>query len=812
MLKKVIIVFLIIAVILSSVLVYLNKVFLPEKIKHLLVQGLAKQTQKSVRLNQLQINLFRGLVLKQLIIYDQKHTIASIEEASCTFLILPFLKKEIVIPALRINSAQIFLHRRADNTFNIAEMFAAGQEQKTKNFNIYIKKVAVRDSVILFQDDVVKPAFQSRLENVNLDLALAIPALVKFNFKAHIPSQPLQEVSILGTYDLIKQSLHSRVAIKGLSLKDYYVYYKNSGITATSGLADLTAEVDLKAQVLAVNLEAVLSGAGLTGNGFEAALNSEVDANVNYDLKAGKSIYSGKAIITKSRLDKIAFVGQINNIEGIFNFNNAGISSEKLSGQAFGVAMDGQLRLADFNSPRFVLSIDSAADLSVFYGILKEKFDFQLAMKILGPAKLMLILQSGQSAKDPVTLSGMLEFKDTRVDVLKPKCSLENASGKVDFGPDSLKWENFKFAYQGQDYISSGTVKGYKAPDIDFKLSSKYLQLGSKVTIKDKIITIRGANVKYFNSQADIAGAIDLSRTEKVAADLSAKSSINLSDLNNIFPKQLVKAKPEGNILMDVSFFGDMNNFRLCTIKGKATSSGLSLFGLKSNNFSALFNQGDGVLDVPSTDISMYDGLSRVSAKVDFNKEGTPYTINIQSSGIKLDQLKADTVFKDKELAGVVEAKTTLKGLFSDINKLNGTGSINIKEGKFWQLDLFQGLGKLIFAKDFANIVFKEGSCSFIVKDSNIYSKDVRLMSSLTELTGSCRIGFDSTIDASINVQVNDSGLPVTGTFKDVTTAIIGSATRFGVISISGNLKGPKYTFKPAVVDILKSIKNAILQ
>jgi hypothetical protein len=73
---------------------------------------------------------------------------------------------------------------------------------------------------------------------------------------------------------------------------------------------------------------------------------------------------------------------------------------------------------------------------------------------------------------------------------------------------------------------------------------------------------------------------------------------------------------------------------------------------------------------------------------------------------------------------------------------------------------------------------------------------------------------FDSSIDAQLNVEVLDENVPLTGTFKDITTAIVGKAGRFGVIKISGTLKEPKYKFKTAVAvtDIIKGLKDILLE
>jgi hypothetical protein len=169
-----------------------------------------------------------------------------------------------------------------------------------------------------------------------------------------------------------------------------------------------------------------------------------------------------------------------------------------------------------------------------------------------------------------------------------------------------------------------------------------------------------------------------------------------------------------------------------------------------------------------------------------------------------------DTPARVKDIAGAIQAQVKLNGFSKYSEKLSGTGNIFISEGRLWQLDLFKGLGELLFTSNFANIVFNEGSCAFIIQDKAIFTDSLQLKSNFVDLAGSGRINFDGSIDGSINVQVNDENAPITGTLKDIATVIVGQAGKFGVIKISGTLKEPKYSFKPAVGDILKSLKDVI--
>ena len=95
--KKVILIILSIIVFLAILTIFVNHVIIPTKVKSYVVDELSKQIGKEVSLRDLRFSLFKGLVLKDLSIFDKHRNIIKIKQANCTFLIWPFGQKKIII-------------------------------------------------------------------------------------------------------------------------------------------------------------------------------------------------------------------------------------------------------------------------------------------------------------------------------------------------------------------------------------------------------------------------------------------------------------------------------------------------------------------------------------------------------------------------------------------------------------------------------------------------------------------------------------------------------------------------------------------
>ena len=94
--KKIIIsVFVAVIILFSAAVFYLNEVILPTKARFLVVKEIERYTQKKVLLQALRFDIFKGLVLESLVIYDDTSVLLSSREVSCSLLVLPYRIKKI---------------------------------------------------------------------------------------------------------------------------------------------------------------------------------------------------------------------------------------------------------------------------------------------------------------------------------------------------------------------------------------------------------------------------------------------------------------------------------------------------------------------------------------------------------------------------------------------------------------------------------------------------------------------------------------------------------------------------------------------
>ena len=100
------------------------------------------------------------------------------------------------------------------------------------------------------------------------------------------------------------------------------------------------------------------------------------------------------------------------------------------------------------------------------------------------------------------------------------------------------------------------------------------------------------------------------------------------------------------------------------------------------------------------------------------------------------------------------------------------------------------------------------------MRNKIVSTDDLILRGNIADIQGKVKIDFDGGLGGELQVSILDQMVPLSGTFRDVTTAIVGKSGRFGTILLSGTVMVPKYKFKTAVgvTTFLRGLTDALFR
>lgn len=809
--RKIFIIAAVIILAISAWIFYLNEKVLPVKIKSVIIKDLEGITKKRVLIGSVKFNIFKGLVLRDVIIRDEQNAVINVKEASCSLFMLPLLKKQVIVPRLTLESPEIFLARRADGSFNIVELFS-GYDEAKKDFTFILRRVVIKKGDVNFHDLTLEPLFKKELKDFDADIYLDIPAKVRFDVKFNIQQDENALLEAKGEYLLPEKELKAQIKTGPVFPKDFERYYRNIGFSFPEGQIDSAIGINLKNGILKADIESGTKSLVFSREGLSAKLDARITAELHYNFGDKKMSYSGSADILDCDISGIETINNIDDVNGRVEFSSLGLSSENIRAIALGMPMSAKIRIDDFNNP--VLSIDALSDveLSVFQDTLKEKFKIDIPADLEGPAKLRLAIRYGLTANPEFQMKGSLEMTDASVAFRQTKEALDEVSGTFEFTSNQLSWADAVFRYKGTDYRASGALTNFKTPGVQLKLTSENIAIDTVFAINDKLFNFSKFSGRYLNTTFALNGSLDLSDPDKKGAcyaEMTGVINLDPEDLKEPLKKfkdKLEKIKPKGDIRAEIGLKGDIKDLKSCWIDAKLSSEGLSLYDLKMQNTTLNYSQKNGSGDILFMRSFLYGGSMGLTGKIAWASKDVPYSLDANIENIKIEKLKSDTAFKDKDISGSVNMQIRLNGFSNDIARLKGRGRAVVSNGKLWQLNLFRGLGVLLFSSDFSNVIFKEGHGDIIVEDKAVFVDNFDFKSGLVDLYGSMKLGFDKSVSGSVKAEFSDEALDTTAQ-KNIVTAL----GQYSVIQLSGTLNDPKYKVRPDVGSIAEGIAEQFL-
>lgn len=821
--KKIIIITLLVLIFSAAAgLIYLNNVYLPVKLKAYLTERLESLSGYNAKIGSLNYHLLKGLVIKDIIVYDQtadaRNTILTAKEVSFNLFFLPLLKEQkIIIPLIKIRYPSLHIRYNQDGTFNFSKIFAPKPEAENKQkrgLSFFIYRLSIIRGKCILEDEHFTPVFSKNIIDLNMGFAFGPSPKASFVMQGNIshPDGTFGRLSVKGNYRIAAKEMNLQLNLANLPFEEFEPCLKNLPFAINSGNIDSAVlELNLKDKILKLQGAVSAKNVRLAKNELILSGNINIAPFFNYTLDKKEFDYTLIFNLLGVDLEGIKYINKIKGASGELKLTKNSLSCEKIQLETLGSAfrLKGSL---DFNTPYLKMRFDSSeVDLATAFALLSPPAD----LKLTGTAAVGVDVE-GNLDIAPLDKKAVFQLNNAvfRASLLKEP--LNNISGKLILSENGAEWPQLIFNYRNIAYNSSGKLANFKEPHLSFSIGSKDLDLKSDLAIKDKDIKINTLEGKYFNSRFNLAGDIDTRERNNPLFNLGAKLNLQIADALAILPDKisagLKKTKLAGNLNIEGSVSGAAKNYPDWKINAKASSDLISVYDLKFSNLSFDLDQQQGLLLILNfVTSSPYSGIINLAFSASLKKDSPTYLIKFGANGIDLQKLKADVGLKNADMSGTVYIDANLNGEFKNISTLKGLGFISVKDGKLWQINLFKGLGELFLLPEYQKIIFHNAQGEFEIENNSISTDNLKLESEQLILDCAGNINFDGSLNFTIYSTANKGLIRESADIRKFFAAIVGELSGAVAIKLTGTVKNPKFGFIPMPLDLIKNIKNFIL-
>jgi hypothetical protein len=812
--KKKIFIALILCIIFSvfALLIYINNVFAPVKLKAKIITVLEKNLEARVRIEKVRYNLFNGLIIQNLSVYKEAgdHPYITVKKISFNLLLFPLLQKKIIVPLMRVESPKIYLELDENKKLNLAELTKPATTEKEKQgFSVAVLKISVSDGECYLKDKSVTPNFTRDMTAIKIGAEIKLPQQIKFLLQAKIinPQSNPSFLSAEGEYYPANKNLAAQIKLNSFIVREYLTYLKRLPFLWSEGIVDAELKLSLKEKLLNVTGSISAKAAVVRTEKFAFSGDLTLKPQVEYRLDDKIAKYNAVAQIARGKFIGLKFTKEITEIQGDIYLDETAARSANLKAKIFDSPLKIRGSLENFAQPVLRLKIFSdRVKLNSLVALLPNPpqdlvFD--------GGARLVMDL-AYDAQNPPLQIKGIAEIDSPKLKLAALKSPLENIRGAIVFSSAGLTWPSLFFTYKQIPYKTSGSITDFNSPHLDCELVSKDLSFKSDLTLRDNLVTIKSCTGKYRQSEFDIKGSAD---TRESTLDLSGKINLYLKNMLDLLTdkaqEKLKKLKLDGACKIEGSVKASAKNLKNLEANLKVTSDAFSIYDLKIDNARFGLRQNNAMLNIDDFAAKSYDGTINAQFSLNLSEASSNYSAKFILENIDLAKLKKDTKFKDKDIAGLFSIKGELGGSAANIDTLKGNGYFTLKDGKIWEINLFKGLGEFLFLPIYQKISFSEIEGDFFIKDKKIEFVNSFLGGKMMELATNGNIGFDGAIDLDMHTRISKSLLEDSPDLRKFSSLIFGNLLN---LKISGTLQKPEYKVVPIPKALLKEIKRFFLK
>jgi len=517
---------------------YLNRTFIPIRLKGFIAEKLTEYTKHIVTIDSLKFSLKNGFMLKNIKIYknsEEENTVLfKADSVAFRVFIIPSLKKQrVIIPSVNLSGAFLDLERYPDGDWNISSFFKNAASNKHSRVSVVLKELSFNNSRLLIKDSYPKNPINKELTSFSGTVGLSLPDRIRIRCNGRIDES---NVSISGVYEIRQNKLSTELKADNLEINNYADTYlpANVGLIRT-GLATASIKIKISSfKTMQANGTIVINGLNASINNTDISGNYELSGSATLDIENPSKIkYALEVKADNTEIsNKIKLLNNISKIQGLMSLTEKVWTIKDLSCLCYGSVLNigGKIEAphedftAKINLQSEISLKNISEDIAVIIESGKAKINANLIYKKSGSYKIngtsdireLRLLQknvllsgdfliNGESTGTAVDWQG-LKYKGTidfsnmgiKSDDLLP--FLSNAAGQASFTTKSISIEKLAGKVAETKISLDGRLDYSKdMPDILLRLKTEKLSVS-------KLISVLPDNMKTRLKGVDIGG------------------------------------------------------------------------------------------------------------------------------------------------------------------------------------------------------------------------------------------------------------------------------------------------------------------
>jgi len=755
---------------LIAAVVALKLYLTPSHLRALVIPRVEESIHRKVSVEDISLSLFPGfgIALEGLKVSNpegmtfDREEFLSLEELVLDVKLFPLLRNELEIDEITLRGLRLYLEVSKDGVANYSqpsEPAAAEQAPsapptevtpstwEAQQFGLLVSNLEVIDAGIEYVDNkadrrILIEGYNQRMRakvgrasgEVFLEGESTIGGLSYGSAKSFLISK-----MPVNTYQRLTFSPQKQI----LSLDSVHIGIREIALVLNGSVSDVSSKpvLDLSlrstraelAQLLSLVPKEYLKAAqGLESSGrfqFALTVKGETSDSLQPQVKGTFEIADGT--IRYTGLPK-----SITNLNVAGGFEQpASPVSKKLSGRlnieklsaAFGSSLvTGKLGIVDFDDPTLSATFNGGMNLAE----VKDYYPLEQGTELTGSLNANLVLAGKAKVLTSIKASGNLEFRSVRIKTPKAQKPLRNLNGIIAFNNQLIESKQLSMHLGESDMTMAFTMRNYLA---------MVMEEAKEAGKPSMLVTLNSRQLRT----ADLMGEEE--KPESAERTPTAK------------PSKRSRGQAEGTTEVQAGLLPNID-----------VDANVSIGKLMTEKFDFTNARGSvkirsGVITLENFSINAFEGTVVTRGTLDARQfDRRPFDLNLEVVGVEAHSILPKFTSFGNNLFGKFSMVTSIKGdlndtLGLDTKTLNGSGTVQIFDGKLIGYPLTAKLADYTGIGELREVVFKNWSNAYTISEGRIHIKDAKIAAANTDFSLNGSQGFDGSLDYKLLVRLPDA-------------------------------------------------------
>lgn len=526
-----------------------------------------------------------------------------------------------------------------------------------------------------------------------------------------------------------------------------------------------------------------------------------LDVEGSYDTAALKlSAYRGSAALEDASLSGLAdSVPTVDGLEGLVRFEPDRVWSDEVRARAGDVPLAARFSVQSFAQPVLDAEVRVDSDAERLLPLISEAD--RAWMK---GAQISGRVEARSTFRGPLRVPGGLEthhdvsLSAGTIRVPDKQLVLTDASMRAQVNPGEILVREGLFKAGDLAYRIELDYPRKPGGTGSLRLTAPELDVRADYAPENNGFFIRSAAVRYHGLDAQLSGRIR--EFDRPRIDVNGRFQADLARLGahagTRFPA-LADAGLAGSASGAFNWSGPVDRPVDWTLAIDLDADPLVLRRrVRVGQFKMQLRQQGGVVQVPYFHGRPYGGT--LGARFAFDLRRRPVTVESQffANNVNLHDFLVDLDGKPKSLSGNFSLQGRTAGVLGKAESFTGTGSVDVRDGKLWETQLFKAMGQLPFVKveGLDLTVFRNLAGTFLIRDKRLWSQDLTVTSDVVHLSLQGSAGFDQTLDFLMRIRYSPDILEGAKQAGGLVPFVVQEAEGFiSVYKIGGTVSKPTF-------------------